>query len=373
MKIFYRMLLVVGLVFLGLNCTKTFTLPPSAANATPTPGSNPSNCTSTPTPGPPPNGIYWYSAQVEGITVNNGVTMVNEIFADVLLSVNGASEATAAAILNGPGFTAPMNYTGNTVQNGNTYAQYQSLIPTSYQPGSNYSLSTNTSLGMASGILAGPGNISLAPDGSSASWSNPGLQNTLMIQIGGLLHAATTIYQTAACANETSPVNIPALDYSFTDQTIYTVTAHCQNSAAALTGGTGNFKAYQNEILMLNKNATPTPTAASCGGGGPNCTPSPTPMPDTFMISSPSFQPAVSPVSISVSYPNYPGNYYLAVFNDSGTHIKTLDAVNLSAPLSRNYNWDGTDKYGNPVPDGVYVLSLQEPFDWKLQLVLLIR
>jgi hypothetical protein len=53
----------------------------------------------------------------------------------------------------------------------------------------------------------------------------------------------------------------------------------------------------------------------------------------------------------------------LKVYNSVGEHIKTLFDETLTQPLpSTMVNWDGTNKYGQKVASGVYIVYLMKPF-----------
>jgi flagellar hook assembly protein FlgD len=100
--------------------------------------------------------------------------------------------------------------------------------------------------------------------------------------------------------------------------------------------------------------------------------PIPTPA-DNFYVSKNIFSPSAGPVSIYVKYDVYPGNYSLNIYNSAGEHIKTLDDQNLNGPVARYYSWDGTNKFGETVASGVYLIYLLEPFDQKMKRVLFLR
>jgi hypothetical protein len=94
---------------------------------------------------------------------------------------------------------------------------------------------------------------------------------------------------------------------------------------------------------------------------------------DAFFVSKNSFSPSQGPVSIYVRYDLFPGDYSLNIFNSAGEHIKNLDSRRISGPIQQVYFWDGTNKYGDTVASGVYVLYLVEPFDRKVRRVLFLR
>ena len=101
-----------------------------------------------------------------------------------------------------------------------------------------------------------------------------------------------------------------------------------------------------------------TPTPGSC---------------DLFYVSKNIIQHGSEPVSIHVVYCEYPGNYFLGVYNSAGELVKTLDSPYLQGPLNKTYTWNGTNRDGDPCASGVYIFYLIEPFDRKVKRILLIR
>jgi hypothetical protein len=376
MKKIYFNTLLFATVLGGLSCTQKYNVGPQVPSQTvSTSTPNPLICTPTQTVGPPPAGIYWYSAQIEGITLQNGVTLVNGIYAQALLSVNGNPETSDTVTIAGPGgFGATLPYTSNVVENGNTYAQYQGLFSNNFQTGGAYSLSTVTSLGTASATLIGPGNISTALNGSSTSWTQPGALNRVLLQEGPSFQAGgllpVTLYQTASCMSDASPVNIPSSDYS--NPGIYTLTTNCQNLTNGITGGTGFFEVSQNNMMFLAESEPPTATPGTCTSG-PTCTPTVTGCTDMLTVAPAFFAP---PGIVTINGTLCGSGYFnISVYGPSGSMTKELEAAQLGSftTLATLDTWDGTDSFGNPAPDGVYTLSVLEPGDWKLSLILLLR
>ncbi len=119
--------------------------------------------------------------------------------------------------------------------------------------------------------------------------------------------------------------------------------------------------------------ATPTATGTPCGYPGNTCTPTPTPLcTDIFYLSKNVFNPS-GPVSIFAGNSIYPGPFSLNIYNSAGEHIKTLDSQYLEAPFSQSYQWDGTNKYGNPCASGVYLIYLSDPHSSKLKRIILVK
>jgi flagellar hook assembly protein FlgD len=68
-------------------------------------------------------------------------------------------------------------------------------------------------------------------------------------------------------------------------------------------------------------------------------------------------------VCIAISSAQYPGPVALRIYNSVGEHITTLLDENLTQPLPPTViNWDGTNKYGQKVASGVYIVYLIKPF-----------
>jgi hypothetical protein len=70
----------------------------------------------------------------------------------------------------------------------------------------------------------------------------------------------------------------------------------------------------------------------------------------------------------------YPGMMALRIYNSAGEHIKTLYDETLTQPLSPTVvNWDGTNKFGQKVASGVYVVYLQKPLGRALARLIVIH
>ena len=71
--------------------------------------------------------------------------------------------------------------------------------------------------------------------------------------------------------------------------------------------------------------------------------------------------------------PSAPGGFNLTIYNTAGELIKKLGSGPLQNPLAQSYLWDGTNKYGEPCASGMYIVSLNEPFEHKIKRLLLVR
>jgi hypothetical protein len=96
----------------------------------------------------------------------------------------------------------------------------------------------------------------------------------------------------------------------------------------------------------------------------PTWTPTPTVSADIFQICKNVFDETIDgTVCVTIASAQYPGPMALRIYNSVGEHIKTLFDETLTEPLSPTMiNWDGTNKYGQKVASGVYILYLIKPF-----------
>jgi flagellar hook assembly protein FlgD len=68
-------------------------------------------------------------------------------------------------------------------------------------------------------------------------------------------------------------------------------------------------------------------------------------------------------VCFNIATGQSPGPMELKIYNSAGEHIKTLFDKYLNAPLPLTVvTWDGTNKYGQKVASGVYIVYLQKPY-----------
>ncbi|HUO57147.1 MAG TPA: hypothetical protein VMV05_03125 [bacterium] len=233
--------------------TATPTVSPGTPTSTPTntPTSTPGSPTATPTstfyslptlsPTPTPTdgaapGVYWYYGNVVNFTYDGATTFYNGLTCQVVLTVNGAAESTCGVTVSGPGVTMPVANSGTIGLYGVTYAIYSADLPVTYQPGGSYSLLTATSAGTAAATLTGPGGITLASDGSQASWAHEGNGDHVLVQSP----LYNTTFRTPIGYDMLSPVAIPPSAYQDGPGT-YTLLATIMNRSYSITGGSGFF------------------------------------------------------------------------------------------------------------------------------------
>ncbi len=153
----------------------------------------------TPTISVPGSGIFWGPAEIGSFP---GVT------GWLSLAVNGSPESTAGVTLTTPSGNVPFTYSG---VNG-SMAAYSPASSFTYIPGGTYTMTTVTSIGTATASLVAPGPVSIAPDGSQASWTYEGNEDYVTVQ--ELFSPYNFTLQTYNLTSDVdSPYSIPASAY----------------------------------------------------------------------------------------------------------------------------------------------------------------
>jgi hypothetical protein len=145
-------------------CTKNTAVSPSYLSLDPVATSTPSMTPfSTPDPMGAPVGITCFAFVGKGGYDGAGS-------AAVYLSVNGLAETTAGITITTPSGDVPMTFMYGP--GSNMFMVGNSVV---YQPGGAYTLNITTSIGNASATVTAPnGTLSLASDGSGATWTEEG-------------------------------------------------------------------------------------------------------------------------------------------------------------------------------------------------------
>ena len=190
------------------------------------------------------------------------------------------------------------------------------------------------------------------------------------------LTATATSSSTSTMTATLTPSGTPTLTSTNTRTATSTATATSTfsttpTSTITLTP-TKTFTATVTSTPTFTRTVTPTLTTT------PTLTVTATPTStfptfDDFTLDRNVFHPADGPMSITVRYSVFPGDYSLKIFNSAGEHVLTIDAQSLSAQLIENYQWNGKNKYNEDCASGVYIFYLTEPFSRKFKRVLLIR
>ncbi len=213
------------------------------------------------------------------------------------------------------------------------------------------------------------------PSGAAyvSGWSQQGFPTTggaYQTAYGGVYDAFVAKFD-AAVTNNSTPSPTPTM--SLTPTATHTPTMTLTFTVTNTPTNTPTFT--MTPTPTNTPTVTPTPTNTHTPTPSITPTPTSTPLPscDEFYVSKNAFPPTNGPVSIYVSYCQYPGNYSLRIYNSAGEHIKTLDERHLEAPISASYHWDGKNKYGDPCASGVYLFYLTEPYNRKIKRILLLK
>jgi hypothetical protein len=207
----------------------------------------------------------------------------------------------------------------------------------------------------------------------------PTLTSTLTATLTPTLTPTLTFTFTATITPTNTFTNTPTITYTPTNTFSPTPTFTNTNTFTATNSPTitptNTPTNTPTKTLTPTNTFTPTSTPTPCGYPGNTCTPTPTPANlDIFYVNKNLFTPSTDrSVSIYVAYSKVPGDYSFRVYNTAGEHIKTLDTKHLNSTITQSYQWDGTNKNGDPCASGVYLLYLIEPFDRKIKRLLLVR
>ncbi|HTA76489.1 MAG TPA: hypothetical protein VK791_04970 [bacterium] len=336
------------------SCTKSYSLSPLTTVNTPT--ATPA-CNAPSAPAQPASGIYWIQASIQGSTFTNGIHTSQVLSFYVSLLVNGVAESTDTVIVTGPGglnVTLPYTTVSGTSSSGG--AEYQIFQAGTLVPGGTYVITTTTSAGTASATLTAPGGtINLAADGSTFGWTQGGQWNTAQVSTNV---ATSTTYSYQSCSSAALTTALPSSAYPSASQE-YGLNATCSNFTTSVTNGVGLYEILQSSTEILNF---------------PNVS-SPSPTSDIFTLNTNLFdQPIMGALQINFQS-DETGLNKLAIFDAAGNFkIITVSVSLLSLPSSPTvYTWDGKDRYGLLVPDGMYFVYLAEPTDPKFLPVLVER
>ncbi len=257
------------------------------SKSNPTTPAGPPTSTFTPTITPTPISVRWAQASINRTNNNGSITQA----AQLNLSVGSQAVSTDPVYISSSALTNPVTlpYNSTVTQTGVPYAEYL-LNGTgwSYQPGQSYSISTLTAAGLASVTVTAPGNIYIAADGSSVTWTNGGTFTYISVTSGGVT------YFTASGSPLTSPQSIPASVYAlpgsysvwvFTDVDVVTV--------PGILSGNFDFREEQyKNITVVAPTSTPTQTATN--SATPSATFSPTITPSGTYTIAPSATPTIT-------------------------------------------------------------------------------
>jgi flagellar hook assembly protein FlgD len=77
---------------------------------------------------------------------------------------------------------------------------------------------------------------------------------------------------------------------------------------------------------------------------------------------------------ITIGTAQFPGNFELHIYNTAGEHVKTLYQKYISAPQPAiTVEWDGSNKFGQKVSSGVYIIYFIKPYGRLMARVIVIH
>jgi len=196
---------------------------------------------------------------------------------------------------------------------------------------------------------------------------------------GGYTCGFVTKFDASITGNTPTPVSSPTLTPIGTITGTPTLTPSLTPSPTPTASFTASPTSTVTSTLTVTKTSTPTLTPTATVSPTPTSTSRPvqTPTPtlsyvDDFQVYENVGNPS-NPVTIFVDYFSSPGQYDLMIYNSAGEHIKTLDSRTLNGPVSQYYVWDGTNKYGGTCASGVYLITLTEPYTFRVKRVIWVR
>jgi len=195
----------------------------------------------TPILTPPSQGIFWNPCEIGGV-----VSPSTDAAGYFVLSVNGAAETTAGVTLTTPNGDIPFTcvYPGTTAST--YYPATGFTIP--YVAGGTYTMTTTTSIGVASATLTAPGDsVTLSADGFTASWGPvEGNEDYIEIRYQSTRPSYYTFQSYLITTDLQSPYQIPTSAYPLAGN--YSVQIVPQNTtydiAGAASGSRFTIKKY---------------------------------------------------------------------------------------------------------------------------------
>lgn len=195
-------ILLLGCGLLLQACSKVSSpLSPSASDSSPTPAVSAGV-----------SEINWISTNIYrknqlGV-LENGV--------DVYFSVNGLAETSDTVILSGGDSPVTIPYSETVTLGAGACARYfMDNGSFQYQPGTQYTLSTQTSAGKAWASVTAPGGIQYSPNGGTVSWSSEGTNDRVFVENYGYMETYDSL-NTTPDANSTFTIPLSAFPSSGT-------------------------------------------------------------------------------------------------------------------------------------------------------------
>jgi hypothetical protein len=195
----FGLLVLTGSWLVLQGCTKNMADPPSGPSAGP--GTPTATVTFTPLATAIPVGVD------PGIFC---LAQVHDGMGYAVVAVNDATEPSAGVTLTTPNGDVQLPFSSDFMTDS---SQFQN--PIVYQPGGVYTIHVATSIGTVSCTLSAPaGTIYIAPDGSTASWTEEGTNDAVVVQSEAVTTVNHITYNSAVYTSDlSSPFTIPAEAY----------------------------------------------------------------------------------------------------------------------------------------------------------------
>jgi len=263
--------------------------------------------TFTPTITPTPIAVRWAGTSIS--KTNNFGTITQFVQAGV--NFGGLAPTTALITLTGSNISTPVTlaYNSTVTNSGIPYATYtQNGTGWTYVAGQTYVINTSYNSTTASATLVAPGNITIAANGSAATWTVAGNNDEVRVTL-----AATTTYNNSGTLS--SPYSIPATAYaSYGAYTVEVLQDNLANPVPGIVSGSFDIGEFDYQSVTFN---------------APTATPSNTP------TVTDSFTPSLTPTKTSSSTPSStPTLTYTLTISPTGTLTPIPTSTNTSTPTN---------------------------------------
>ncbi len=244
-----------------------------------------------------------------------------------------------------------------TTTNTNTYTSTFTTTDTATQT----STPTDTNSATATDTLQNTATITNTPTATFSLTATGTFTYTVVntaTNTATLTFSATNSFTTTATFTDTpssTPTSTATSTFTRTPENTRTNTMTNTATSTNTATFTLTFTQTPTNTANLTPSATPTSTLV------PTWTYTATPSADIFTVCKNVINTGIGEKACITIGTQFPGQTSLKIYNSAGEHIKTLFDQDLNWPLPKTtYMWDGTNKFGDKVASGIYVIYFIE-------------
>ncbi len=255
------------------------------------------------------------------------------------------------------------NTATNTSTNKATHTTTSTSTPTNTATNTSTNTSTYTSTNTAT--------FTFTPTNTATNTPTNTATNTFTNTSTNTVTSTFTPTSTATNTSTYTATNTPTNTATYTSVNTATTTATNTPTPTSTRTATPTSMNTPTATSTVTPLKTPTPALTPTPSATATVTPvntltnlwTPTVPADVFQICKNVFnETSDGTVCITLSSSQYPGPVALRIYNSVGEHVKTLFEEQLTQPLSLTVvNWDGTNKFGQKVASGIYIVYLTKP------------